>query len=79
MRELILAFHDIIALDNNELACTSAIEHEIHINNSEPFKEWFRLLEEVHASLCDMLDAGAICTSQSPWCNTVVLIHKKAL
>ena len=29
------------------------------------------------ASLRDMLDAGAICPSQSPWCNKVVLVRKK--
>ena len=81
-RELVLAYHDIFALESNELGCTSAIEHEICIDNSEPFKEWFRhiplpLLEEVHASLWDMLDAGAIHLSQSPWCNVVVLVRKK--
>ena len=70
VRELVLAYHDVFALERNELGCTSAIEHEICINSSEPFKEWFRhipapLLEEVHASLQDMLDAGAICPSQS--------------
>ena len=79
--ELILAFHDIV-LDGNELGCTSVIEHEISINNSEPFKEQFRcipppLLDEVCASLRDMLDAGAICPSQSLWCNTVVLVQRK--
>ena len=41
-RELILTFHDIFALDDNELHCMSAIEHEIHIIDSEPFKERFR-------------------------------------
>ena len=81
-RELVLAYHDIFALESNELGCTSAIEHEIHISNSEPFKEWFRciplpLLEEVHTLLQDMLDAGAIHPSQSPWCNAVVLVRKK--
>ena len=69
-RELVLAYHDAFTLESNELGCTSAIEHEICINNSEPFKERFRripppLLEEVHASLWDMLDAGAIRPSQS--------------
>ena len=39
VRELILAFHDIFALDGNELGCMSAIEHEICISNGEPFKE----------------------------------------
>ena len=69
-------------LESNELGCTSAIEHKICIENEEPFKERFRciappLLEEVRASLRDMLEAGAIPPSQSPWCNTVVLVQKK--
>ena len=38
-KELVLAFHDIFALDGNELSCMSAIEHKICINDSEPFKE----------------------------------------
>ena len=81
-RELVLAYHNIFVLESNELGCTSTIEHEIHIDNSEPFKEQFRhiplpLLEEVHASLWDMLDAGAIHPSQSLWCNMVVLVRKK--
>ena len=56
VRELVLAYHDVFALESNELGCTSAIEHEIHIENDEPFKEWFwciplHILEEVCASL----------------------------
>ena len=80
--DLALAFHDIFTLEGNELGCTSAVEHEICITDSEPFKEWFRhipplLLEEVRALLRYMLDAGAICPSQSPWCNAVVLVREK--
>ena len=82
VRELVLAYHDVFTLEGNELGCTSAIEHELCIENSEPFKEQFwcippPLLEEVCASLRDMLEAGAICPSQSPWCNVVVLVRKK--
>ena len=78
-RELVLTFHDIFALDDNELGCMSVIEHEICITDSEPFKEWLRripppLLEEVRTFLRDMLEAGAICPSQSLWCKTVVLV-----
>ena len=81
-RELVLAYHDVFGLESNELGCTSAIEHKICIENDEPFKEWFQriplpLLEEVHASLRDMLEAGAICSSQYPWCNVVILVWKK--
>ena len=80
VRELVLAYHDVITLESNELGCTSAIE--IRNENDEPFKELFQhipppLLEEVCASLWDMLEAGAICPSQSPWCNVVVLVQKK--
>ena len=82
MRELLFSYHDIFTLEPNELGCTSAVKHKIHINDDEPFKECFRcipplLLEEVHASLRDMLDAGAIQPSQSPRCNVVVLVRKK--
>ena len=60
----------------------SAIEHEIHITDSEPFKKQIRwipppLLEEVRTSLRDMLEVGVIHPSQSPWCNVVVLVCKK--
>ena len=42
VRELVLAYHDVFVLESNELGCTSAIEHEIRIENSKPFKERFR-------------------------------------
>ena len=81
-RELLLSYHDAFALEPDELGCTSAIEHKIHLTDEEPFKEWFRhipppLLEEVCASLRDMLEAGTIRPSQSPWCNVIVLVRKK--
>ena len=65
VRKLLFSYHGIFVLELNELGCTSAIEHKICINDDEPFKGCFRhipppLLEEVHASLRDMLDAGAI-------------------
>ena len=82
VRELVLAYHDVFVLEGNELGCTSAIEHEIRIENNEPYKEWFwcippPLLEEVRTSLQDMLEAGVIHPSQSPWCNAMVLVRKK--
>ena len=61
-RELVLAYRDVFTLESNELGCISAIEHEIRIKNDDPFKEQFQcipppLLEEVCASLRDMLEA----------------------
>ena len=82
VKELVLAYHDVFVLESNELGCTSAIEHEICIENDKPFKKRFwgiplPLLEEVCASLQDMLEAGVIHPSQSPWGNTVILVWKK--
>ena len=78
-RELLLSYHDTFSLESDELGCTSTIKHEIRLSDDEPFKEHFRhipppLLEEVRASLRDILEAGAIGPSQSPWCNAVVLV-----
>ena len=80
--QLVLSYYDVFALEKNELGCTSTVEHEICIVDSEPFKERLRripppLLEEVRASLRDLVDAGAIHPSQSPWCNAVMLVRKK--
>ena len=49
------------------------------LTNDEPFKEWFwhippPLLEEVRTHVNDMLQAGAIRPSSSPWCNVVILV-----
>ena len=34
-------------------------------------------MEEVQEHIQEMLDGGAICPSQSSWCNMVVLVCKK--
>ena len=80
--ELLMEYHDIFSLDGNELGCASQVKHNIKVTNDEPFKEQFRhipppLLEEVRIHVNDMLQAGAIRPSSSPWCNAVVLIQKK--
>ena len=35
------------------------------------------MVDEVWAHMKEMLDVGAICPCQSPWCNTVILVLKK--
>ena len=77
-----MEYHDIFSLDDNELGCTSQVKHNIKVTNDEPFKERFQripppLLEEVRTHVNDMLQAGAIRPSSSPWCNAVVLVWKK--
>ena len=74
--------HNIFSLEQNEIGCTDTAEHVIELLDTEPFKERFRwiappLVEEVREHIQEMLDGGAICPSQSPWCNAVVLVWKK--
>ena len=64
------------------MGCTDTTEHVIKLMKSEPFKERFwriapPLVEEVCEHIQEMLDGGAICPSNSPWCNVVVLVRKK--
>ena len=52
-----------------------------HIDD-KPFKERFQrippsMVDEVCAYMKEMLEVGAICASQSPWCTAVVLVCKK--
>ena len=80
--KLLMEYHDIFSLDNNELGCASQVKHNIKVTDNEPFKEWFRhilplLLEEVRTHVNYMLQAGAIRPSSSPWCNVVILVWKK--
>ena len=63
---------------------TKATKHKIVLKDPDtpPFKERFHRippphLDEVHAHLKMMLDAGVIRPSNSPWCNAVVLVRKK--
>ena len=79
---MLMEHHNIFSLEQNEIGCTDTAEHVIELLDTEPFKERFQqiaplLVEEVREHIQEMLDGGAICPSQSPWCNAVVLVRKK--
>ena len=79
---MLMEHHNIFSLDKNEIGCTDAAEHVIELLDTKPFKERFQriappLVEEVWEHIQEMLEGGTICPSQSPWCNAVVLVHKK--
>ena len=80
--QMLMEHHNIFSLDQNKIGCTDTAEHVIELLDTEPFKERFwriapPLVEEVREHIQEMLDGGAICPSQSPWCNAVVLVRKK--
>ena len=81
-RSLLAKYHNVFLLESSEIGCTHSTKHVIKVTDDTPFKEWFRwiplpLVEEVCTHVWEMLDSGAICPSQSMWCNAVVLVQKK--
>ena len=79
---MLMEHHNIFSLEQNEKGCTDTAEHVIKLLDTVPFKERFQqiaplLVEEVREHIQEMLDGGTIRPSQSPWCNTVVLVRKK--
>ena len=79
---LLAKYHDIFALEEGEMGCTEAAEHNIKVTDPKPFKERpgnipSGLLEEVKEHLDHMLDVGVIKPSKSAWCNVVILVQKK--
>ena len=83
-RSLLKEYHDIFSLEKWDVGHTKAAKHIITLKDLDtpPFKERFHRipppqLDEVHAHLKMLLDAGVIQPSNSPWCNAVVLVRKK--
>ena len=79
---LLTEYHDVSSLETVELGCTNLAKHEIKVVDNEAFKERFWrippcMVEEVRPHMREMLEVGAFCPSQSPWCNAVVLVMKK--
>ena len=82
VQALLAEYHDIFSLGPEELGCWDLVKHEIKVVDDEPFKERFQRIpplkvDEVHAHVKEMLEAGTIYPSESLWCNAVVPVHKK--
>ena len=65
-----------------DLGRTDLVEHELKLTDDTPFKEPYRrippgLYEEVRQHLKEMIEAGAIQPSKSPFSSNVVLVQKK--
>ena len=81
---LLQEYHDIFSLEKHGMGHTKVTKYKIVLKDLDtpPLKEQFcRIpppqLDEVREHLKLMLDAGVVQWSNSPWCNTVVLVRKK--
>ena len=74
--------HCIFSQDDLDLGKTFIVKHSIKVNDPVPFKEWYQCIppgmyDEVKVHIQEMLDVGAIRSSNSPWASAVVLVWKK--
>ncbi|XP_071142173.1 uncharacterized protein [Mytilus edulis] len=81
-KELIHRYQDIFFKGDDDIGHTSAVRHRIDLIDNVPFKQRHRrippsMLEEVRNHLQQLLSAGVIRRSHSPWSSNVVLVRKK--
>ena len=79
--QLLLHNHDIFALDDSELGCTSLVRHEIDTGECPPIKQHFRRVPFIHREkiaqmMNEMLEHGIVRPSKSAWASPMVLVPK---
>ena len=72
----------VFSQSDTDLGHTDLVQHEIHLENEQPFKEPYRrippeLIQEVKEHLKEMLEMDAIRRSKSPFSSNVVIVQKK--
>ena len=82
VRELLMEFQDIFALNDLELGRTNLVKHHIPLTNPVPFKDRYTRIppsqfEPLRKLLRNMEEVGAIQKSSSPWLSSIVLVKKK--
>ena len=80
--EFLVKWKDNFSTDITDLGNCDLIKHEIKLTDDEPFKEPARrippaLFEEIKEHLKEMMAAGAIKPSHSPYSSNVVIVRKK--
>ena len=83
LKRLIRKHSGVFALHDDDLGLTTAAEHLIDVGDSNPIKQAPRRLpygdhrEAVDRSVAQLMRAGAIRPSNSPWASPVVMVKKK--
>ncbi|KAJ8031683.1 hypothetical protein HOLleu_24949 [Holothuria leucospilota] len=82
VRQLVASNLHVFSKDKNDLGHTTAVQHNIPLNENTPFKERYRRIppaqyDEVRQCLQEMLESGAIRESHSPYASPIVVVKKK--
>ena len=81
LQGMLTKWKSVFSTGHTDLGYTTLVEHEIKLTDDIPFKQPFRripssLYEEVREHLKELLDAGAIRESNSPFSSNFVLVRK---
>ena len=82
VKELVIEYQDIFALNDLELGKINLVKHHIPVTNPVPFKDRHARIpncqfEPLRKLLKNMEEVGAIRKSNSPWSSSIVLVKKK--
>ncbi|CAG2186801.1 unnamed protein product [Mytilus edulis] len=81
LENLICNWKSIFSTGPTDLGFTTLVEHEINLTDEKPFREPYRrippsMFDEVREHIREMIEAGAIRESSSPFSSNVVLVRK---
>ena len=82
LRDLLMQYAGIFALNNNQPGTTKVIRHDIDTGNAQPishppYRSNPEKRKEIQRQVQSLLDAGQIESSTSPWSSPVLLVPKK--
>ena len=82
LKEFLTSNRDVFAMGNNEMGSTSEVTHTIELLDETPFREKCRPIppsayDELREHLSELLNAGIITKSKSPYCSNIVMVRKK--
>lgn len=80
-QELIARYQDIFSTGSTDIGSTYKVHHHIELTDPTPFKQKYRrippaMVEEVKQHIQELLAAGIIRPSHSPFSSNVVLVRK---
>ena len=80
--EFLRGFQDVFARTDTDLGSAGMVKHRIHTTTDAPIRQRARRMpvlkeEEVDRQITEMMNAGVIESSTSPWSSPVVLARKK--
>ncbi len=81
LENMIIQWKSVFSTGHTDLGYTNLVEHEIKLNDETPFRDPYRrippcMFDEVKEHIREMLEAGAIRESTSPYSSNVVLVRK---